>query len=160
EDPLIRVARFISLPEFLVGTPQEVVDPEQLSAPALGEPQRTLQYLERDGMAPFEDETVAELLVDLEGIVDPSQRELELRDRLVVEPHLLEGEPEVVAAVRILLVQVLFDLRPELMQQLEEVPVLVPGRDRRLDGITRLAPRGLFALYQRSQVDEPALRTG
>src|SRR5262245_5234537 len=54
-----------------------------------------------DGEARFLEERDAQLLRRLEPALGRSERLLELRDRLVEETHLLEGDPEIVMRLEI-----------------------------------------------------------
>ena len=50
-------------------------------------------------------------------------RELELRDRLVEKPHLLVGNPEIVASVVVFRPELLFDALAELLEDLIETGI-------------------------------------
>src|SRR5690606_41833408 len=85
---------------------------------------------------------MAELLVHLERRVPAPQRDLELGDRLVDQSHLLERDAQIVMAGPVIHRDVLPQVRLELLEDLREVPLLVPGRL-----LVRLhEPRGRLAL--------------
>src|SRR5690606_3639745 len=69
-----------------------------------------------------------ELLVHLERRVPAPQRDLELGDRLVDQSHLLERDAQIVMAGPVIHRDVLPQVRLELLEDLREVPLLVPGR--------------------------------
>src|SRR6266581_2501138 len=74
------------------------------------------------------DEAQTERLRALQLALGRAQRLLELGDRLVEQPHFLEGDAEVVVRLEVGLVDVLVDPLLEARQHLLEIALLVPRR--------------------------------
>src|SRR2546427_1794559 len=106
------------------------------------------------------DEAQTERLRALQLALGRAQRLLELGDRLVEQPHFLEGDAEVVVRLEVGLVDVLVDPLLEPRQHLLEIALLVPRRLLVGHLHARVALRELLVEDHRAQVHEVALVHG
>src|SRR2546421_42186 len=129
EHPAVQLARLDPLALFLERAAQPVQDTQAvLVATGGGQVERAPQDRLRHDVGALVDEAHAQRLRGPQFPVGRPQRLLQLRNRLVQEPHLLEGHAQVVVRLEVALVDVLVDPLLEAREHLLKVPFLVPGR--------------------------------
>src|SRR6266480_1836689 len=125
EHPAVQLARLDPLTLFLEGAAQPVQDAEALLVATRGrQVERASQDRLRHDVRALVDEAYAQRLRASQLPVGRPQRLLQLRNRLVQEPHLLEGHAQVVVRLEVALIDVLVDPLFEARQHLLKVPRL------------------------------------
>src|SRR3989449_3152054 len=136
EHPAVQVARFDPLALLLERAAQPVQDTQALLITGGRQVERAPQDRLRDDVGALVEEAHAQRLRAPQFSVRRPQRFLQLRDRLVQQPHLLEGDAQVVVRLEVALVDVFVDPLLEARQHLLEVSFLVSGRlDRKSTGL-------------------------
>src|SRR6266404_1800512 len=128
EHPAVQVARLDFLALLLERAAQPVNDAQSLLVSRGRQVERAPQDRLRHDIGAFVDEAHAQRLRAAQLPIGRPQRLLQLRNRLVQEPHLLERDAQVVVRLEVALVDVLVDSLLEARQHLLEVPLFVPGR--------------------------------
>src|ERR1041385_779156 len=126
EHPPVQLARFDPLPQLLERAAQPVEDAQPLLVARGRQLQGPPQNRFGHDVGSLFDETHAQGLRAAQLAFGSAQRLLQLRDRLVEQPHLLECDPQVVVRLEVALVDVLVDPLLEPREHLLEIALLVP----------------------------------
>src|SRR5881396_15941 len=154
EHPAVQVARFDPLALLLERAAQPVQDAQALLITGGRQVERAPQDRLRDDVGALVDEAHAERLRAPQFSVRRPQRFLQLCDRLVQQPHLLEGDAQIVVRLEVALVDVFVDSLLEARQHLLEVSFLVSGRLFVGDLHARVAHGQVLPENHRAQVHE------
>src|SRR5690606_20439463 len=95
-DTLECAPRSVELAELLVASAEMVIHADQLPLVLPRELQRPREDLFCGPVLALQEEALAEFLIDLEALDTAPVRRLELGDRLIDQPHILERESQVV----------------------------------------------------------------
>src|SRR5205809_1447424 len=128
EHPAVQLARLDPLALLLERAAQPVQDAQALLVSGGRQVERAPQDRLRHNVGALVDEAHAQRLRAPQPPFGRPQRLLQLRNRLVQQPHLLEGHPHAVVRLEVDLVDVLLDPLLEAREHLLKVPFLVPGR--------------------------------
>src|SRR5467141_3026927 len=154
EHPAVQLPRLCSLAELLERAAQPVQDPQALLVTGRRQVERAPQDRLRHDVGALIDEAHPQRLRAPQLPVGRPQRLLQLGNRLVEQPHLLEGHAQVVVRLEVALVDVFVDPLLEARQPLLKVPLLVPGRLLVGDLHPRVAPGEVLVENHLSHVHE------
>src|SRR6266536_534396 len=155
EHPAVQLARLDPFALFLERAAQPVQKAQALLVATGGrQVERAPQDRLRHDVGTLVDEAHAQRLRAPQLPVGRPQRLLQLRNRLVQEPHLLEGDAQIVVRLEVALVDILVDPLFEARKHLLKVPFLVPGRLFVGDLHARVARREILVENHRAQVHE------
>src|SRR5207302_9915683 len=158
EHASVQLSRLGFFPLFFERTTQPVQHAEPLLIARRREFQPAAQNRLRHDVRTLIEEAHAQGFRRPELPLRRPQRLLQLGDRLVQQPHLLERDPEIVVRLEVRLVDVLIDALFEPGEHLLEVLLFVPGRLLVRDLHASVAYRRFFLQNHGAQVDEIALR--
>src|SRR5690242_7780039 len=128
EHAAVQLAGLDALSLLLERAAQPVQDAEPFLVARGGEVERPPQNRLGDDVGPLFDEAHAERLRAPQLALGRPQRLLQLRDRLVQEAHLLEGDAQVVVRLEVALIDVFVDALFEAGQHVPEILLFVAGR--------------------------------
>src|SRR6266571_6239896 len=156
ENPAVLLPRLRFFSLLLERPAEPVQDAEPLLITRRGQLEPAPQDRLGHDIRALVDEADAQRLGRPELALGRAQRLLELGDRLVEQPHLLERDPQVVVRLEVRFVDVLVDPLLESGEHLLEVLLLVPGRLLVRDLHTAVAHQRLLVEDHRAEVDEIA----
>src|SRR2546425_2895897 len=139
EHPPVQLARLGALAEPLERAAEPIEHAQSIVVPRGGQVEPAPQDRLGDHVRALFHEARPQRLRRLELPLGRPQRLLQLRDRLVEQPHLLEGDSQVVVRLEVRLVDVLLDALAEAGEHPLEVALLVARRLLVLDLHARVA---------------------